>query len=207
MIMVSQMHIFKEGNDILYPKYRIRSKFQNDFGILIWKTTHFDKISKWSSYSLFKKCLGQKWLNMTVVSLNKDCPTLRTPNAAFNKVLKHKRGFLNKFAYVVKLDNLSVVRRPKKWPKTLKFCKTFVKLSINFSESERKLHLFKGSLDQSHYIFEINVGKSRIRHRTTLKLNSRSAKNWLNINRWRWRHLNSESFYVGSDSFRPGFQK
>ena len=46
--------------------------------------------------------------------LNKDCPGLRTPNAVFNKVLKHKRGFLNKYAYVVKLDNLSGVRRPKK---------------------------------------------------------------------------------------------
>ena len=30
---------------------------------------------------------------------------------------------------------------------------------------------FKGSSDPSHFIFEINVGKSRNRHRTTLKLN------------------------------------
>ena len=30
---------------------------------------------------------------------------------------------------------------------------------------------FKGSSDPSNFIFEINVGKSRIRHRTTLKLN------------------------------------
>ena len=29
----------------------------------------------------------------------------------------------------------------------------------------------KGSPDQSHFIFEINVGKRRIRHRTTLNLN------------------------------------
>ena len=29
----------------------------------------------------------------------------------------------------------------------------------------------KGSSDASHFIFEINVGKSRIRHRTTLNLN------------------------------------
>jgi len=28
---------------------------------------------------------------------------------------------------------------------------------------------FKGSSDPSHFIFEINVGKSRIRHITTLK--------------------------------------
>ena len=48
------------------------------------------------------------------INSGKDCLTLRTPNAVFNKVLKHKRGFLNKYAYVVKLDNLSLVRRPKK---------------------------------------------------------------------------------------------
>ena len=29
----------------------------------------------------------------------------------------------------------------------------------------------KGSTDPSHFIFEINVGKGRMRHRTTLKLN------------------------------------
>ena len=30
---------------------------------------------------------------------------------------------------------------------------------------------FKGSPDQSHFIFEINVGTRQIRHRTTLQLN------------------------------------
>ena len=30
---------------------------------------------------------------------------------------------------------------------------------------------FKGSPDSSYFFFEINVGKSRIRHRTTLNLN------------------------------------
>ena len=32
--------------------------------------------------------------------------------------------------------------------------------------------ILKGSSDSSQFIFEINVGKSRIRHRTNLKLNS-----------------------------------
>ena len=35
-------------------------------------------------------------------------------------------------------------------------------------ESETRV---KGSADSSHFIFEINVGKSRIRHRPTLNLN------------------------------------
>jgi len=55
--------------------------------------------------------------------------------------------------------------------------------------------VFKGSSDPNH--FEINVGKSRIRHKTTLKLNDE----FLDRLR-RWRHLNSESFYVGPVSFR-----
>ena len=32
--------------------------------------------------------------------------------------------------------------------------------------------LFKGSSDLTHFIFEINVGKSRTRHSATLKLNN-----------------------------------
>ena len=35
-----------------------------------------------------------------------------------------------------------------------------------------KMAWFKGSPDPSHFIFEINVGKSRIRQRTTLNLNN-----------------------------------
>ena len=35
---------------------------------------------------------------------------------------------------------------------------------------ENKFYL-KGSSDQSHFIFKINVGKRRIRYRTTLNLN------------------------------------
>ena len=36
---------------------------------------------------------------------------------------------------------------------------------------EVKMKNIKGSSDPSHFIFGINVGKSRIRHKTTLKLN------------------------------------
>ena len=31
--------------------------------------------------------------------------------------------------------------------------------------------MVKGSSEKNHFIFEINVGKGRIRHKTTLKLN------------------------------------
>ena len=43
--------------------------------------------------------------------------------------------------------------------------------------------IFKGSSDPSHFIFEINVRNSRIRHRTTFKLNDE----FLKVNR-RWYH-------------------
>ena len=61
------------------------------------------------------------------------------------------------------------------------------------------------SSDPSPFIFEINVGKSRIRQTTTLTLNDEFL-DWLKID-WRCRCSNSESFYVGSDSFRHWFQK
>jgi len=66
-----------------------------------------------------------------------------------------------------------------------------------------KVTLSKGSPDPSLFIFEINVGKRRIRQRTTLKLNDQFLDR-LKID-WRWRH--SESFYVGSACFRHWFQK
>ena len=54
----------------------------------------------------------------------------------------------------------------------------------------------KGSSDQSHFIFEINFVKGRIRHKTTMNLND------IIFNRFivdiEIHHL--ESFYVGSDS-------
>ena len=37
-------------------------------------------------------------------------------------------------------------------------------------------HHFKGSPDPSHFILEIIFGKSRIRHKTTLKLNENRLK-------------------------------
>ena len=42
---------------------------------------------------------------------------------------------------------------------------------LDFSWETMIKRSIKGSSDPSHFIFEINVGKRRIRHRTTLKLN------------------------------------
>ena len=44
-----------------------------------------------------------------------------------------------------------------------------VKLFLDFSP---EVSFFKDSPDPSHFIFEINVGKRRIRHRATLNLNN-----------------------------------
>ena len=53
--------------------------------------------------------------------------------------------------------------------------------------------------------FEINVGRSRIRHKTTLNFNDDSI-NFETIEIWLIIQ-NPESFYVGSDFFRQWFQK
>ena len=50
---------------------------------------------------------------------------------------------------------------------------TWVHTSYYVESSQRLYQDFtiKGGSDPNHFIFEINVGKSRIRHTTTLKLN------------------------------------
>jgi len=42
---------------------------------------------------------------------------------------------------------------------------------INYQDRVKIKKTFKGCLDPSHFIFETNFGKKRIRHTTTLKLN------------------------------------
>ena len=48
-------------------------------------------------------------------------------------------------------------------------------------------HFIKDSSDPSHFIFEINVGNRRIRHRTILKLNFSSDSNWQKIKSFKFR--------------------
>ena len=61
-------------------------------------------------------------------------------------------------------------------------------------------NMVNGSPNLSHFIFETNVGKRRIRHRTTLNLNT-VRFNQLRVDR-DMIIQNPESFYEGSDSFR-----
>ena len=46
---------------------------------------------------------------------------------------------------------------------------------------------FKDSLDPNHFVFEINVGKRRIRDTTTLKLNLRSSQNQLKMTSFKFK--------------------
>ena len=56
-----------------------------------------------------------------------------------------------------------------------------------------------------NFVFEIKVGKKRIRHRTTLHLNDVIFDRfWVDL---KIHHLISESLYIGSDHFRHWFQK
>ena len=64
---------------------------------------------------------------------------------------------------------------------------------------------FKASSDPSHFICEINVGKSRIRHRTTMNLNDAIFNQfWDDLD---IHHSISVSLYVESDTFRHWFHK
>ena len=70
-----------------------------------------------------------------------------------------------------------------------------------FNQMVSRGKIFKGSPDQSHFIFEINVGNRRIRHITTLNLLLQRILVDLEI------HHSISASYVGSDSFRHRLQK
>ena len=89
------------------------------------------------------------------------------------------------------------------WPACLNKCHLVrFKNEISWFSTKKNFVGFKGSQDPIHFIFEINVGKSRIRHITTLNLNDNRFSVDLEIH-----HSISESLYVGSDSCRHWFQK
>ena len=55
------------------------------------------------------------------------------------------------------------------------------RVDLIFERMDRvSFSIFKDTSDQNHFIFEINFGKRRIRHTTTLKLNSEFL-DWLKI--------------------------
>ena len=54
-----------------------------------------------------------------------------------------QRGFLNKYSWVVELNHLSVVRRPKTMTEKFEILQDLCEAFDNFSEPERKLNLFK----------------------------------------------------------------
>ena len=87
------------------------------------------------------------------------------------------------------------------WPKWHKKMVANSKLILGSKLAENyileNIHFIKGSSGTSHFIFQVNVGKRRIRHRMTLNLNLQSILSQLEIH-----HSISESLYVGSVSFR-----
>ena len=92
----------------------------------------------------------------------KNLETMSTPIRRSSRLqrLSLSRGEENQDVPIIITKNKSV-RKPKK-----------VLTNVVNTITEVRWNTFKGSPDQSHFIFEINVGKSRIRHRTTLKLNN-----------------------------------
>ena len=91
----------------------------------------------------------------------KNLETMSTPIRRSSRLqrLSLSRGEENQDVPIIITKNKSV-RKPKK-----------VLTNVVNTITEVRWNNFKGSPVHSHFIFEINVGKSRIRHRTTLKLN------------------------------------
>ena len=110
----------------------------------------------------------------------------------FFNVLKTSFKFdkLKNYSVGSKQTTVSTKNAPTKQMKIkqiLFFRRIFLRSFRRFYRSD----IFKGSPDSSNFNFEINVGKSRIRHRTTLKLNkvifyrfwasNSSFNNWIAI--------------------------
>ena len=74
----------------------------------------------------------------------------------------------------------------------LKYRYDFLKTIVEAIKTVSTINIFSNKGLRSHFIFEINVGKSRIRHGTTPSSIDLSVS----------RASISESFYVGSASFR-----
>ena len=51
---------------------------------------------------------------------------------------------------------------------------THIPNKVSINNTCQSFVQLKGSLDQSHFIYEINLGKNRIRHRTTVNSNLQS---------------------------------
>ena len=66
------------------------------------------------------------------------------------------------FGYITSLEEVPPTQTPtQNWSRKSDYACVIIKSGYHF----------KGSPDSSHFIFEVNVGKRRIRHRTTLNLN------------------------------------
>ena len=68
--------------------------------------------------------------------------------------------------------------------------------------TNKKIWNIKDSPGPSHFVCETNIGKGRIRHTTTLKLNDEFRDEFKND----WKRRHSESFYVGFVPVRHWFQ-
>ena len=57
--------------------------------------------------------------------------------------MKHKDDYLEKYAHIVKMNNLNAAKRSKKVIEKFEALQTYCTKFDNFSESERKENLFK----------------------------------------------------------------
>ena len=123
-------------------------------------------------YSYAPRNLGECWLNEDVVKLDLMMSKIKVNWSKFLTIrwIKGKRYILN-IIKAVSAVRLSYFRYYVRWEK-LPSHKTFLHgIIMTCFSREYRYFPFKDSSDQSHFIFEINVGMSRIWHTTTQKLN------------------------------------
>ena len=129
----------------------------------------------------------QREIKMIFIGARGMCPKFREIISQRNRKIQ-----IFKWTYSCRLAKVSWTQIKSRSQKTN--CWNNVQVSSN---------IIWGSPDQSHFIFEINVRKCRIRHTTTPNLNDPILDSILS----RSRSSITERFYVGSGSFRHWFQK
>ena len=75
--------------------------------------------------------------------LNRNCPPLRLKSTVFRKILGHKNHHLDRWGYIVNLNNLKDAKRKKTVTEKFEILHDLCESFDKFSASERKQNLFK----------------------------------------------------------------
>ena len=139
----------------MFLKYMRETYFDPSarFNYRLWN--HFDQFMTYSYPDCTTNCCDG--INS---GLNKNCSPLRTKNSSFAKIMKHKDDYLEKYAHIVKMNNLNAAKRPKKVIEKFETlqtsCKNFDKF-LNLNEKKTYSNILAYSQDEMP--FPMNISK------------------------------------------------